>query len=184
MKNTERRNHVRRYCVATIALLVLITGCETTTPELEDMCKAEELEPDFALNSMLGPMGDPSNWPDLPPDAIVASTYLRNDATNDALFQELVGAVVGELMAPAPGLMGLSLAESEMCDTSRTLSVWANEEALTNFVLGEAHMNAINRVAEVSRGGSITTKRRVSELPTTDWEGFVPVFAEHTGPTY
>ena len=144
-------------------------------------CQAVNLQPDFAL---IPDLGDPADWPELPPDAIVASTFLRLDPDGMARFEELNVPITEALSAPAPGLMGLSIGFSESCGTTRTLSVWATEADLMRFVSGPAHSAALADVGTVSRGGSITDSWRVSELEAVRWEAVAAAFAEHTGPAY
>ncbi len=167
------------------------TSAETETDSdeqlEEDPCVAVELAADAMIEPGLGEAGDPANWPALPPDAIVASTYLRlpEGADARAVFDdELMPPILGELMAPAEGLMGVSTTGSASCNTVRTLTVWASEDAMMQFVTSEAHLAAMGRTAEVSRGGSITSHWSVGEFDQILWETVVPRFAEHDGPVY
>ena len=161
-------------------------GDKNSKTDASDSCVAHELEGDFALVAELGEMGDPDKWPALPPNAIVATTYLRlqNTAESQTTFGELMGPIQGLLMAPDSGLMGLSFTSSASCNTTRTLSVWESEEAMMKFVVSEAHLSAIGRVAEVSRGGSITEKWKVSDFDKMSWEAVVAKLDNHSGPQY
>ena len=174
-----------------LALAGLTLACDGAQPDDSagdpgDECVAETLEDDATLDPRLGEAGDPTSWPAMPPDAVVASTYLRlpDDAEATMTFDELVGPIFGELMAPAPGLLGLSTSSSTRCGAVRTLSVWESEEAMMSFVTSDAHLTAMGRVAEVSRGGSITDHWAVDELPALTWEDVVARFREHDGPVY
>ncbi len=151
----------------------------------EDPCVAVELADDALIEPGLGEAGDPANWPALPPDAIVASTYLRLPEGEDAraIFDELMQPILGELMA-SEGLMGVSTTGSESCNTVRTLTVWASEDAMMQFVTSDAHIAAMGRTADVSRGGSITSHWTVGEFDAILWETVLPRFAEHDGPIY
>ncbi|KIG15531.1 hypothetical protein DB30_05554 [Enhygromyxa salina] len=147
---------------------------------------AEVFEADATLDLSAGEAGDPNNWPALPPTAVIASTYLRlsDDADSTQSFDSVLGPIIAELMAPAPGLMGLSTSASEACGSLRTLSAWESEEAMMNFVVGEAHLAAIGQVSVISRGGSVTGSWSASELESVSWEAVVAQFADHTGPAY
>ncbi|MEL6178599.1 MAG: antibiotic biosynthesis monooxygenase [Myxococcota bacterium] len=159
---------------------------DSSTTAQELTCEAAQMEDDALLDVRLGEMGDPANWPMFPPDAVVASTYLRLQETegSEQAFGEVMGPITDALMAPAPGLMGLSFMSSEGCNTVRTLSVWESEEAMMDFVLGQAHLAAMGRVAEVSRGGSITDDWTVSRIQQPRWDTVVAGFADHEGPVY
>jgi hypothetical protein len=175
--------------------VVLVGGCVASDPvggstgdsgDLDDSCRAASREEDFAVDGDLGPQGDPANWGELPPDAIVSTTYLRMLATPEAqqAFGEATGPVAAELSAPAAGLMGLSFASSEACGTVRTLSVWATEEDQIAFVTGPAHGAAMTRIGDISRGGSVTMSWSVSELGEVSWEAVVDALQDHDGPSY
>ncbi|MCP4227010.1 MAG: hypothetical protein GY773_27015, partial [Actinomycetia bacterium] len=158
---------------------------DNNTPD-DAACQAHILPDDFKIDDAIGPMGDPANWPqELPPTAVVSTTYLRlqeND-TAEAAFDEIMAPIIGDLLG-SEGLMGVSFARSRSCEVTRTLSLWETEEAMMNFVLGEAHLNAIQRVGEVSRGGSITDHWPASDFETLNWESIIPELVNHDGPVY
>ncbi len=162
------------------------TTVEETQDQMQDLCIAEQLADDDTLNADLGEMGDPANWGALPPGAVIASTYLRLPHTDEgtATFGQLIGPIIGELMAPAPGLLGVSFSNSTSCNTARTMTAWESEDAMMNFVLGEAHLNAIQRTGEVSRGGSLTGQWMASDLEDFKWETVIDNFKDHDGPVY
>ena len=175
-----------------LGLVGAVAGCgggaETTTggvdetpgdTVVEDPCRAEVLEDDFGFDPSLG---DPADWA-LPPDAVVASTYLRRNS-DAATFDALLQPVVAELMAGPAGLLGVSLAGSASCNTGRTLSAWNDEAAMLDFVTGPAHGAAMLRLDEVSRGGSITMSWSAAELGGTDWATVAAALAAHDGPVY
>lgn len=159
---------------------------ETDEPTAGDPCQGAIMEDDFQVSQDMGPQGDPANWPAFPPGAIVSTTYLKMKDTPEAqaAFGESVGPIQAEFMAGMPGLMGLSFAGSESCGTARTLSVWATEEDMMNFVTGPAHSAAIGRIGEISRGGSLTMSWTAEELGVVSWEGVVGALAAHGGPAY
>lgn len=102
---------------------------------------------------------------------VVATTFLRitHGDAGAAVFAELATPVQGELVA-APGLLAAELALAESCNTARTLSVWESIEAMYGFVGGPAHAAAMERVAEVSRGGSVTSHWDATTRAEASWE--------------
>jgi len=188
-----------------LTLVCLFTACtltacadpeEVTSPdpevsEAEQMragltCEAETLEEDSIVVAGVGAQDGPPAFGQLPPGAMVASTYLRIQDTEEAaqVFDELNGPIIAELSAPAPGLMGLSIRISPACNTARTITVWESEEAMMQFVTGPAHSAAMMRTHEVSRGGSITDVWQVGSLPELDWAPVIDGFKNHEGPVY
>ena len=150
-------------------------------------CKAERIEDDASFELGVGAQDGPPGWPaTLPPTAVVAMTYLQLKEGEEALavFQELNAPIGAELSAPAAGLMGISIRISSACGTARTMTVWESEDAMMKFVTGPAHIQAIRRVGEVSRGGSITSTWRAQEFKALSWETVTPKMAEHSGPVY
>lgn len=162
------------------------TDDRDTSDTSADACPAHVLQADFELDDDLGALGDPANWTtDVPPGAVVSATFLRLQDSEGAsdVFRELITATTADLVV-SDGLLGVSLGKSPSCGVSRTLALWESEAAMMDFVLGEAHLDAIQRVGEVSRGGSITDHWSASDLETIAWESVVPLLAAHDGPVY
>lgn len=161
-----------------ISVLALgLIGCAN---EPEDPCQASELAEDFALDN---PAADPALW-DVPSDAIVAGTYLRLNPDNLGVFQQAAGPVIEDLLSGREGLLFFSTGNSQTCNIARTLTVWESETAMMDFVVGDAHLGAIEVTSQVSRGGSITDMFTVSELSSVDFAGIAIAFADHDGPVY
>ena len=136
-----------------------------------DGCAANRMAEDAALDGRLGPAGDPATWGPLPPEAIVATTYLPVQGTEASMaaFDGAMGPIIGELMAPAAGLLGLSFLSSAACGDVRTLTVWADAASMMGFVVGPAHAAAMARTSDISRGGEQTDHWRVDALPAVGW---------------
>ena len=151
----------------------------------ESLCVAEVLEEDSIVFAGVGAADGPPAWGELPPDAIVAMTYLRLKDTPEAgqRFQEVSGPVSAALQS-SPGLMGISIRQSASCNTARTMTVWASEEAMMGFVTGEAHLAAMQATSEVSRGGSITSTWRLGDLDEVEFAAVAEGFVAHDGPIY
>lgn len=172
--------------LATLALSACGTSEAPPSPEASaDGCVATALAADAVVVAGVGAPDGPPSWPALPDTAVVASTYLRLQSSGESLqtFDQLSGAVIEELFR-SPGMLGVSLTASMACNTSRTLTVWQTRADMFRFVASGAHVAAIGRVAEVSRGGSITETWPASDLPSLDWADVVPRFAEHDGTVY
>ena len=88
---------------------------DSAEPIAADPCVAEGLAEDFALDETPYDVGDPATWADFPPNAVVATTYLRLNPDNLDIFGEVVGPVIGELMGAPPGLMAMSTGQSATC---------------------------------------------------------------------
>jgi heme-degrading monooxygenase HmoA len=116
---------------------------------------------------------------------VVSSTYLRlrpGDA-GAARFSELMVPIQGVLMTQ-PGLLGLELALSEACGTARTLSVWESIDAMYEFSTGEAHMQAVRNVSDVSRGGSLVAHWDGTTIEDATWEEAARQLGLRDGPYY
>ncbi len=151
----------------------------------ESTCVANVLEEDSMVVVGVGAPDGPPEWGVLPPTAIAASTYLRLQDTPvaGARFQELNRDIAQALMT-SPGLMGVSIRASAACNTARTLTVWASEEAMMGFVMSPAHITAMGATPEISRGGSITSTWGLDSLEEMSWRGVLPGFVGHEGPVY
>ncbi|MBM4362234.1 MAG: DUF3291 domain-containing protein [Deltaproteobacteria bacterium] len=116
---------------------------------------------------------------------VVATTFLRitHGDAGAAVFSELETPVQGELVA-APGVLAVELAVATSCNTARTLSVWESIEAMYGFVGGPAHATAMERVAEVSRGGSVTTHWDATAASEASWEEALRRLSSVSGPVY
>jgi hypothetical protein len=151
-------------------------------PPNADGCNGYDLEADFTPSKMAGPGIVDGEIP--PGDYIITTTYLRMKSGDAArqTFNGMVGGIITDLQA-RDGLVGYSLGLATGCDTARTLSVWASEEAMLEFVTGEAHYDAVRNVGEVSRGGSITVHFTGSEADAT-WDEAAKHFVGFSGPVY
>lgn len=170
-----------------LALVLLVgaaaPGC-TLAYDPDKICEATELADDFRLPAAAGEAGDPTTWIDLPDDAVVAGTFLRIAPSGYATYGGVIGGILDEMIAGPDGLLEWSAAQSASCLTGRTLTVWEDEAAMMDFVVGEAHSAALAETATISRGGSITDHWLVSELDEVSYEGAAAAFGTHDGPIY
>jgi hypothetical protein len=140
-----------------------------------DGCTRDELESDMERMPFAGPgvrdgAIEPGNY-------LMATTYLRLRADQTALFQELVGPVIADISTRS-GLVALTTARSQECGTARTLTVWRDEAAMLEFVVGEAHGKAMQSIHDLSRGGSVAA-HWTGDQAATSWD----VAAEHLATT-
>jgi heme-degrading monooxygenase HmoA len=154
----------------------------TVVPPNADGCNGYDLEADFAPTPLDGPGLVDGQIP--AGEYIITTTYLRMQSGDAArqTFNTLAGDVLTDLQGRS-GLVGFSLGLAAECQTARTLSVWASEEVMIEFVLGEAHRAAIRQVSEVSRGGSVTAHFTGTEADAT-WEKAAEQFVGFSGRVY
>lgn len=153
-----------------------------TSPSVSDAdgCRRDELESDVQLMPFAGPgvrdgAIEPGNY-------LMATTYLRLRADQTALFQQLVGAVIADIRMRS-GLVALTTARSEECGTARTLTVWRDEAAMLEFVVGEAHGKAMQSIHDVSRGGSVAA-HWTGDQAAASWDAAAEHLATTDRPEY
>jgi len=136
-----------------------------------DGCTGAALEADLTRLPVSLP-GSPEPITELPAEGyVVSTTYLRmlpGDAARNR-FGGLVGAIQSDILA-RPGIVALELGVATGCNTARTKSIWKSNEAMYEFVTGEAHGAAVSAVGELSRGGSSVTSWTAKTLDETTWE--------------
>jgi heme-degrading monooxygenase HmoA len=160
------------------------------------VCRPTAVQPDFLSQGpsgeviegtiWAGPAVDPATGrPSIPAGSIVAATYLqlRTDDASQAVFSQVSGRVAQTLFM-SPGLLAVAVVTSNQCAVARTLTVWENEEAMMGFVTSAAHSEAIARVGEMSRGGSVTTTFSAGASADVSWAEIARRFEGHTGPVY
>jgi heme-degrading monooxygenase HmoA len=180
-----------------LLLLATITGCseESDAPAaagpdpgaVTDGCPRGTLESDMASLPWTGPKID-SSGKLMPPPAegyVVSSTFLRLRPGDEAgrRFGELFAPIATQLQTQ-PGLEALQLATSASCGTARTLSVWASQEAMYDFVVSDAHYAAVRAVSEVSRGGSIVVHWSAQTVEQASWDEATKRLTAAKGPFY
>jgi len=145
-------------------------------------CERGTLEPDLMTAPLAGPAVRDGAL--LPGAYVVSSTYLqlKTDAASRQLFEELVGPVLADL-ENRPGLMALSLGSSDACGTLRTLGAWQDDAAMIGFVTSPAHLTAMSRVTDLSRGGSVVT-HWLGDEAAADWRSAARQLAADDGPQY
>jgi heme-degrading monooxygenase HmoA len=119
-------------------------------------CSKGELEPDVVIETPLTGPGVDAETGELGPGRfVIASTYLAVDPEQIEQAQQLGGAVL-ETLPQSKGLVAFSLTQSQSCASLRTLTVWETEEDMLQFVMSPAHVEAMSKVGQVSRGSSDT----------------------------
>lgn len=184
--------HLRpAHSFALLAATLIACGTDEPTDPPDDVpaCARGTLEPDLAfLFPMNGPAVDPTTGAIVPPPAggyVVSSTYLamRPEPAAQQRFGELSGPLMAAL-TNRPGLLAIQLGMSQSCGTARTFTIWADEDAMYEFVTGPAHLAAMNAVAEVSRGGSVATHWTEARVEQMTWQAAAAQLAAFDGNTY
>jgi hypothetical protein len=86
---------------------------------------------------------------------IASTTFLILDPDQGARFQALVGPISADLQT-REGLIAVAFGQSQKCGTVRTMAVWASEQAMSDFVLGDAHLAAMSEGSVVGLNGAVT----------------------------
>ena len=107
---------------------------------------------------------------------LVATTYLRMQPNRRALLIELTSPVIADA-AQREGLMGMTFGTSAACNSARTLTVWRDEEAMLDFVVGPTHARVMAQTSQISRGGSLGTHWTGDET-SANWEAAADHLAE------
>jgi hypothetical protein len=153
-------------------------------------CSRGALEADLEMPGPLaGPGVDPATGTLKPPPSgsayMVSTTYLDLDQSQEAQarFGELMGPIQ-ESLAMQAGLVALQVGSSKACGTARTLSIWASQQGMYDFVLGPAHTEAMNSIGEISRGGSIVAHWEASSPDAVSWDEAAKQLGALNGPFY
>ncbi|MGQ0838758.1 hypothetical protein [Actinokineospora sp.] len=132
-------------------------------------CDESDLE---ALIPWTGPMIDPATHlplGPLPRPHVVATSGGWPKPGAEEIAGE-INEVLIEYLWQRKGLLGATFAWSRKCwNSSRALSVWADEDALETFLTSKPHMNAVRRTNDLAyawEGIRWTSQSR--DLPTFD----------------
>lgn len=129
------------------------------------------VEDDFQAQPLAGRGYDPEQGLVGPlQDSYIASTTLiLLNPDEGARFQELIGPLTADLQA-REGLIALSLGGSQKCGTARTLAVWTSEQAMSDFVLGDAHVAAMAEFSVVGLNGAVTHWEVAADEIPMSWD--------------
>lgn len=140
-------------------------------------CAREQLEADFVpFAPMSGPGVDAASGKLLPPapgrSFIVSANYLtlRPEPGAQAAFDEVVNPILAAF-EHTPGLVAVQVGSSATCGTARTLAVWDSIDHMYDFVASPEHRVAMQRVGEISRGGSYSTHWATTSTAGVTWPG-------------
>jgi heme-degrading monooxygenase HmoA len=143
-------------------------------------CTRGAIEADLQSAPLAGP--GVQNGELAPGQYVMSSTYLQLQPEKTARFAELIGPIMADL-ASREGLLAISLGNAPACSVARTLTVWRDETAMFEFVVGDAHAAAMRAVAEISRGGSVVT-HWTGDQSTANWSHAAEQLAADDGPLY
>lgn len=164
----------RALAAAVIAALgAILSGCssdsdgKTTDAPLAE-CTGGVLEADLEADTLSGPGVDPETGKLRPPPEgssyAVSATYgvpRRGEGVMERYVQ-IFGAVQADL-ASQPGLLAIQLGQSPSCGSGRTLAVWASTDAMYEFVMGPAHLAAIDAADELLEPNYVVTHWETAE---------------------
>lgn len=100
---------------------------------------------------------------------IASTTFIILDPDQTARFNELAGAIAADLQT-REGLIAVSLGGSQKCGIARTMAVWASEEAMGAFVIGEAHAAAMAETSVVGLNGAVTHWEVAADEIPMSWD--------------
>lgn len=143
-------------------------------------CTRGTLEPDFESAPLAGPAVREGALP--PGQYLISSTYLQLRPAQGARFQQLLGPVMADLSSRA-GLLAIALGNAPSCSVARTLTVWRDDAAMLEFVIGEAHSAAMSAVGELSRGASSVTHWS-GDQDSVNWRSAAEQLRADDGPLY
>ncbi|MCB9746335.1 MAG: DUF3291 domain-containing protein [Alphaproteobacteria bacterium] len=154
-----------RRLTALLALLLPLTACES----VEDGWVFSPFEgPAYDLELGLSPEAAEAEG------FVLTTTWISVDRGARGLFDAHVEAIQEELAAGPEGLIGVSFASKIVGDEHRTLTVWRDEEALLDFVLGEAHVAAMGDASLIADPERAVRTGRWAVAP----EALPPVWSE------
>jgi hypothetical protein len=150
----------------------------------ESTCNHTLLEPDFQPDGDLTGPGIGADGKLPAGRYLYSSTYLAIQLSTDAFrrFSEVNGPI-NDALRSQPGLLAHQTGFSGDCYAARTLAVWRDEEAMVQFVVSEAHGDAVRAIDKISRGKSIVTHWEDDENAAT-WERAVAQITIDEGPFY
>jgi quinol monooxygenase YgiN len=146
-----------------VLFVVLLTSSCLTRPD-DTTCLRGVKEADLSPVAWSGPGVVGGALP--PGHYVIAATYLKGRPEGFDTFQQVLGPIITALPT-TDGLVGYATQNSSSCFTARTLSVWRDEASMFQFVSSPAHSNAMAKVNQVSRGGSLTTHWSATEAGAT-----------------
>jgi heme-degrading monooxygenase HmoA len=101
----------------------------------------------FFWNPLEGPKYDAETGLTFEPEPeqtfVVAATYLPVSRQGKGLFRERMGGIQAELDAGPEGLIAYSTGGKLVGREYRTVTIWETEDDMMQFVLGDAHAQAI-----------------------------------------
>jgi heme-degrading monooxygenase HmoA len=158
-------------CKSLLVIMVLVStgGCDsdekTKSSEIAGAgCTHDQLEADLQTEGFMGPLVDPTTR-ELKLVAgeqyVVSSTYGVPKPGEDGAplterYRQLFGAVEQQLKRE-PGLLALQLSQSDACGSGRTLAIWKTEDQMYDFVLSQAHRDAMSAASEILQPGYAVT---------------------------
>jgi|JI10StandDraft_1071094.scaffolds.fasta_scaffold92668_4 hypothetical protein len=142
---------------------------ESTSAELiaaQIDCESENLNPP-ALAGRALEAGFALEGPAI---ASTTALYLLPGPTSRQRFAELIGPIFGAMNANE-GLLAQATTYDDVCGVARTFTLWRDRAAMYEFVASDAHVAAVELMAELGHPGSVVTHWEVpAEAFPPSWD--------------
>ncbi len=129
-------------------------------------------EDDLGVQPWAGPAFDPMTGElvaPLPLPHVVATTVGWPEPENFEALDGYTATVVGDVFQ-RPGLLGATFGFSESCGSARTLTLWADEASMMEFVVGDAHSDAIANALGFNKAWETTHWSETADDQAPTWD--------------
>lgn len=170
------------------SILVIMTTLTISACWMDDEPEPETQEPtqstakidtcdetDFSPTGWFGPGVDENGKLTTPAGQYIfaATAGLPKNTEEDQLLFGMHSELVGADLMTREGLIAVNFGGSEICGIGRTMTLWKDRKSMMQFVLGDAHRDAI-----------LATTDALQEFKTAHWtheisDGTPPTWAEY-----
>jgi hypothetical protein len=129
-------------------------------------------EDDLMVQEFMGPAFDPETGElvaPLPVPHVVATTVGWPEVENWEALQGYTNNVVGDVFQ-REGLLGASFGMSAACGSARTITLWADEASMMQFVVGDAHVDAIQNALSLTKAWETTHWSETADDQPPSWD--------------
>lgn len=105
----------------------------------------------------------------LPVPHIVATTVGWPKSEDFDMLEGYTTSVVGDVFQ-RPGLLGATFGFSQSCGSARTLTLWADEASMMEFVVGDAHSDAIANALGFTKAWETTHWSETADDQPPTWD--------------
>jgi len=129
-------------------------------------------EDDLQVQEFMGPAFDPETGElvaPLPLPHVVATTVGWPEADGGEILGTHTNNVIGDVFQ-REGLLGASFGMSETCGSARTITLWADEASMMQFVMGDVHVAAIQNALSYTKAWETTHWSETADDQPPSWE--------------